>query len=628
MFEITFCFENGERPITAQCAPNETILETARRVSVAIDAPCSGNGSCGKCLVRLLSGQAESHQASHLSDAEFADGWRLACCTKPLSDLEVLVPDCVSAYRTSIRTAELSERERQSFSALLCIKDNGFEAHELTVSEPTSSDTLPDNERLAHAVEAQLGCKAELSLFALKKLPLLLREENFNLCVLGKRTEDRFFILDLAPIGIQKPMCGIAADIGTTTVCVVLFDLLSGEILAGAACGNGQIRYGADVINRIIEQGKPHGISRLQDAVINETLHPLIEAVCKNAGIAQSSVFRMSVAANTTMNHLLLGIYADPVRTEPYIPAFFRSGGLCARDLGLKIHPNAELLLAPNIGSYVGGDITAGTFASRLCETDALSLFIDLGTNGEIVFGNREFTVACACSAGPAFEGGDISCGMRATDGAIDACTIDPCTLEPTFSVIGGGKPVGICGSGIIDIIAKLFDCGIINAKGHFIREGSRIAYDRYGTGRYILSAPNESATGREISINSVDIDNFIRAKGAVYSAIDTLLSAMDMDESLIETVYVAGGIGSGINIENAVRIGMLPNLPAERFRYIGNSSLMGAYAMAFSDEAAARIDEIAQSMTYMELSSHAGYMDRFVAACFLPHTDAERFRR
>jgi len=319
---------------------------------------------------------------------------------------------------------------------------------------------------------------------------------------------------------------------------------------------------------------------------------------------------------------------AESVRMEPYIPSFFGWEDLRAGDLRLPANPLAPVRIAPNIGSYVGGDITAGTLAAGLWDKDEMSLFIDLGTNGELVFGNRDFLMSCACSAGPAFEGGDISCGMRATDGAVEACVIDKETMEPTLTVIGepGQKPVGICGSGIIDIIAELFRCGIINAKGLFVREGNRVCRDAHGMGRYVIATASESETGREVAINEVDIDNFIRAKGAIYSAIDTLLSSVDMMEDMIDYVYVAGGIGSGINMQNAVRIGMFPNVPLEKFRYIGNSSLTGAYAMVMSDEACAKCTEVGANMTYLELSTYPGYMDNFVAACFLPHTDASRF--
>ena len=286
------------------------------------------------------------------------------------------------------------------------------------------------------------------------------------------------------------------------------------------------------------------------------------------------------------------------------------------------------MVIAPNIGSYVGGDITAGTLAAGIWDSDEMSLFIDLGTNGEIVFGNRDFLMSCACSAGPAFEGGDISCGMRATDGAVEAATIDSITMEPNLSVIGepGQKVVGICGSGIIDIISELYRCGIINARGQFAREGRRVLRDAFGCGRYVLAFPEESETGREVSINEVDIDNFIRAKGAIFSAIDILLQSVDMTVECIDKVYVAGGIGSGINMKNAVNIGMLPDVELEKFHYIGNSSLTGAYAMVISDEANAKCAEVAANMTYLELSTYPGYMDSFVAACFIPHTDRSLF--
>ena len=551
--------------------------------------------------------------------------------------MTVQVPDIASAYRSRMKTADLSSGEEIAiFENLLAgvreagIRlDNCFRAVELSLSEPTLEDTMPDNERLTWALEEAAGCeKVVLPFYAMSRLPKALRDAEWQVRVLGEQKDGVFTVYDVTGKSDAAPMCGLGIDIGTTTVSAVLFDLKDGKLLSKASGGNGQIRFGADVINRIIEQGKPGGRKKLQDAIIKETLVPLIAELCKDAKISARRILRLCVGANTTMNHLFVGVDADPVRMEPYIPAFFHWDGLRAKDLNLPTHPDAQVLIAPNIGSYVGGDITAGTFAGMIWNKDELSLFIDLGTNGEIVFGNRDFLMSCACSAGPAFEGGDISCGMRATDGAIESCVIDRDTMEPAFGIIGeaGQKPVGLCGSGIIDTIAELFRTGIINSKGLFVRDGRRVVRDHHGTGRYILAFPEESATEREVSLNEVDILNFIRAKGAIYSAIDTLLSAMDMDESVLEGVYVAGGIGSGINMKNAVRIGMFPNVPLELFHYIGNSSLAGAYTMALSDEATQKVEEVAKNMTYMELSTHPGYMDAFVAACFLPHTDASRF--
>lgn len=633
MSRVTFEMEGGAA-VTVDALPGENLLETARRANVAIDAPCSGNGACGKCRVQILEGSVESQPSRHISQEDWETGWRLSCCSKVTGDVHVLVPDIACAYQSRMKTADLSSgREQEIFTKLKQnLMDNGisfangFRTVELQMTPPTLEDTLPDNERLIQAVQERTGAEqVEIPYPVMRKLAHTLREQNFHVCVKGEQRESTFRCMDLCAAEHRRLM-GCAIDIGTTTVSMVLMDLVTGEILAKGSSGNAQIRYGADVINRIIEQGKAGGRERLQQAIIQQTLNPMLRSLCSSIGAEPEEILRLTVAANTTMNHLLLGVDAQSVRTEPYIPSFFSWEGVTADQLQLEANPLAEISIAPNIGSYVGGDITAGTMATRIWDSEEMSLLIDLGTNGEIVFGNRDFLISCACSAGPAFEGGDISCGMRATDGAIESCRIDRETMEPSFGIVGTGKPVGLCGSGIIDLIAELFRCGIISPRGKFIREGNRIRRDAYGMARYVLAEQDQSATGREISINEVDIDNFIRAKGAIFSAVDTLLRAVDMTVEMIDRVYVAGGIGSGINMENAVRIGMFPNLEMEKFSYIGNSALTGAYAMTVSDEAAAKCREIAAGMTYLELSTCPGYMDAFVAACFLPHTDTRLF--
>lgn len=497
------------------------------------------------------------------------------------------------------------------------------------MEEPSLDNTMPDNERLEWAVEAACGVsKVKMPFFVLKKLAEVLRASSFEVQCVIRKAEDKVEILDVLPAGVPAPVCGLAVDIGTTSVAGLIINMQTGEILAKASTGNGQIRYGADVINRIIEQQKDGGRKKLQDAIIHETLNPLIQEMCRAAKIRQDQVYRMCVAGNTTMNHLFAGVDADPVRMEPYIPTFFETNSMYAQDLGLEIYPHARIIIAPNIGSYVGGDITAGTLASAIWNSEEMSLFIDLGTNGELVFGNAEFMMSCACSAGPAFEGGDISCGMRATDGAIEACTIDKETMQPTFKIVGdeGQKPVGICGSGIIDIISELFRCGIISPKGKFIREGERIRHDKYGMGSFVLAFKEEAASVKDIELTEVDIDNFIRAKGAIFSAIRVMLQSLDFDVSMIDRVLVAGGIGSGINMRNAVNIGMFPDIEMEKFTYIGNSSLSGAYTILCSKEAEEKVADVAHNMTYLELSNEPTYMDEFVACCFLPHTDATLF--
>lgn len=636
MFKVTFSFEDGSMVETFANA-GDNLLEVARSANVAIDAPCSGNGACGKCRVQIKSGELESKKTLHISDEEYQAGWRLSCCSKISADVNVLVPDIASAYKSRMKVADLSSKEEiaifenaKSDIQLAGIElKNSLEVVDVLMDVPSLDDTMPDNERLTRALRKYLNInRVRIPYVVLKKLPDVLRENNFAVKCVIRATSDDMYVYDIFGKDEDVIIGGLAIDIGTTTVSAVLINMENGEILAKSSAGNGQIRFGADVINRIVESQKPGGQKKLQDAVIKETINPMIHEMCKSAKFPKDHIYRMCVASNTTMNHLFAGINADPLRTEPYIPAFFKTNSLFASDVGVDINKDAHIIMAPNIGSYVGGDITAGTLVSQIWNRPEFSLFIDLGTNGELVFGNSDFMMSCACSAGPAFEGGDISCGMRATDGAIEACTIDKETMEPTYKVVGDPrtKPVGLCGSGIIDVISELYICGIINPKGKFIREGKRIKHDKYGMGSYILVFEEEAGSVKDVEITEVDIDNFIRAKGAIFSAIRTMLTSLDFDVSMIDDVYVAGGIGSGINMQNAVNIGMFPDIPIEKFHYIGNSSLTGAYLMLLSTPAEKKTYELASNMTYMELSTVPIYMDEFVGACFIPHTDTSMF--
>ena len=554
-YTIIFKIE-GSQDIKTIAHQGDSLIELLWANNIDIDAPCSGNGTCGKCRVKLISGAVEMEHNTHLSQADFYDNWRLACQCKVCADAIIWVPKSAAAFKNEIKTADLGstvELERYQAS-LKDIFDAGIKT----------------------------GCK---------------------------------------DLGV-----GVAIDIGTTTVAAAMLDLTTGKVLSKASLGNGQIAYGADVINRIIQQGRDGGVEKLRHAVREETIIPIMETLCKNAGLTPESIMRVVIAGNTTMEHLFLGADGQSIRLEPYVPEFLAHEPMLCKDAGLPAGDGAMLYFAPNVGSYVGGDITAGVLPAMLWHRPEMSLFIDLGTNGELVMGNSDYLLTCACSAGPAFEGGDISCGMRATNGAVDACTIDDETFEPTLSVIGGGKPLGLCGSGIISIIAELFESGIISPKGKFAVEHKRIVHDEYGGTEYVFATAEESATGKPLSINETDIDNFIRAKGAIFSAIRTMLKSVDMTVEDIDRIIIAGGIGSGIDIAKAVKIGMLPKQPLEKYSYIGNSSLTGACAMLISDDALAKVSDIANNMTYIELSTHPGYMDEFVASCFIPHTDASLF--
>jgi uncharacterized 2Fe-2S/4Fe-4S cluster protein (DUF4445 family) len=637
---VAFRMDDG-RVIQQTGTAGETLLAVARRANVPIDAPCGGNGTCGKCRIHIDQGAVAGDRPVYITESAWNDGDRLACKSELIDDVTVSIPESALAYQKQIRVADFSSsRAQESFAAMKrAVTSEKYRTEEIytevrvQLSAPSLDDPMADRERLIRAVASGTGFSAEgirISGAALRKLPLTLRESDFSVSVLLRREtecrDETFLILDVT--AGDPVQAGLAIDIGTTTVSAALVDLGTKDMLSTGSAGNAQIRYGADVIGRLVESAKPDGLARLHAAVTEECIKPLVSKLCETAGIEPEQITRASVCGNTTMLHLFLGVYGNNIRLEPYVPAFFSMPRIRGSEAGIGIHPDAEVLLAPNIGSYVGGDITAGVFAAGIARNETFSLFIDLGTNGELVFGNSDFLMACACSAGPAFEGGEISCGMRATDGAIDSVEIDALSMEPSYRIIGdpGQKPAGLCGSGLIDIIGELFGSGIINAKGKFIREGARIGTDEWGFTRYTVCAAKDSLTGDEIYISDADIDNFIRAKASIFSAIVTMLNSAGMDIDMVTDVYLAGGIGSGIDIAHAISIGMLPKLEEERYHYIGNTSLSGAYAMLVSDKAAERIEEIASGITYLELSAIPGYMDEFIAACFLPHTDASLF--
>ncbi len=629
MPQVTFILENGKE-LTHYTSSGTVLLEVIRKCNLMIDAPCSGNATCGKCKVKLLEGDLQTEMSRHITNDEYDSGYRLACISKIKENVTVQIPDTASAYKNKMKVTEIkSGEELKIFSEGLNF-GNKWESIEVTMEPPTLDDTMPDNERFSRAIKKIVGdYKINIPYYALKRLPDFMRTSNFKINCIIKKDKGEVTIYKIRPSDEKTIPFGIAMDVGTTSVSALLVNLLDGSIVAKASAGNGQIPFGADVINRIIESTKLGGRKKMQTAIIEKTINPMITEMCGFAKLEPNSIVEMCISGNTTMNHLLLGMNTENIRMEPYIPTFFEVDNVLAEYLDIKINPIAELVFTPNIGSYVGGDITSGVLASKIWNKEELSLFIDLGTNGEIVIGNKDFLMSCACSAGPAFEGGEISCGMRATDGAIEALTIDENTLEPNPVIIGekDTKAVGICGSGIIDLISEMYRCGIINSKGIIVKEGDRITRDEYGTGSYIVVKKEDSGTRKDIVINEVDIDNFVRAKGAIFSAVKLIVESLDMDTNMIEKIYVAGGIGSGINFVNAIRIGLFPNISLDLFEYIGNSSLMGAYGVVTSQEAKEKVREIGRGMTYVELSTDPRYMDEFVAACFIPHTDENLFR-
>jgi uncharacterized 2Fe-2S/4Fe-4S cluster protein (DUF4445 family) len=420
---------------------------------------------------------------------------------------------------------------------------------------------------------------------------------------------------------------GLACDVGTTTVVLSLLDLYSGQIVETVSAYNNQIKCGADVITRIIYSHKSGHLQELQQLVLG-TIRHLIDKISNNKNMQAEEITAMVFSGNTTMMHLLLGFDPRHIREEPDTPPFKSMPSLTAGDLALPIHPKAPLFFSPAVGSYVGGDITCGVLVTHLLpKENGIRLFIDIGTNGELVVMGDDWAVGCACSAGPAFEGVGIQCGMRATYGAIHTISIKKDADSLQYLTIGNQLPRGLCGSGLIDLVAGLFSRHIINRDGKFIETTAMQRIKRHHRkAHFVVVDAQDAVFGKEIIITEHDIANLIRAKAAIFSAISLILKKLDLDVTRIEKIYIAGAFGSSLHITKAIEIGLFPDLPPERFQYLGNTSLYGAVLALLSSEHRKELNDIAQSMTYIDLSSETGYMDEYMAALFLPHTDQTLF--
>ncbi|GAA0105992.1 corrinoid activation/regeneration protein AcsV [Paraclostridium sordellii] len=619
------------------CKIGDNLLDVIRDSGVFIDAPCNGNGVCGKCKVKLLKGKVDSDINIHINNDELNQGYILSCASRVSEDISVEIPKKFSDSLNDMKIeGSVNSKDELFFdNSIEMIKRNNLKFNKnvfkkyIKIEEPNLDDNISDIDRLERYIRNNIGVnKINFDIEFLRKVPTVIRKKNFNFTITYKYENEMLYLIDIDEKDTEGEIYGIAIDIGTTSVVVSLVDLKNNEIIDKASSGNAQIKYGADVINRIIYSTKKNGLETLRKTIIDETINPLLKNIYSKLNIDKDNVVQVVVSGNTTMSSLFLGVYPDFLRQEPYIPPFTKALNLKSKEVGININKNADVYLAPSVASYVGGDITSGVLASGMWTSDENILFIDLGTNGEIVFGNKDYMMTCACSAGPAFEGGGISCGMRASSGAIEKVEIEKETLDPKLEIIGNISPVGICGSGIIDLICKMMTNKIIDRRGKINKDikNKRIRFNEYDIGEYVLAFKEEYNLERDLIISEVDIDNFIRAKGAIYSGASTLIESLGMDFSVVDKVLIAGGIGNSLNIENSIMIGLLPDIEKEKFSYIGNSSLIGSYLALISQDAKLKLEDIGSQMTYVELSVYPTYMDEFISACFLPHTNIEQF--
>ena len=629
-FQIKFMPEN--RIIEADSGTS--LLNAAAKAEIYIKSGCGGKGTCGACKVVVLSGEPLVTGTGNLTPEQISAGVRLACKTMVQGDLTIEVPPESRLQEHQVLMGDVHKGLLQESGLDLLEK---FGQHplatkqRLSLSAPTLTANTSDWARLHLELRRVLkaGDKPiHIPLSILKHLPELLRKAKWDVSVTLTDIESGFTVTHVEP-GNDQPPYGLAIDIGTTTVVVYLINLLTGEIDDQQGSYNKQAKFGDDVISRIVYavEDASH-LDEIQHTVI-ETINELIDKILARQSLTHSNISSAMVAGNTTMTQLFLGVDPRYIRLEPYIPTMTSVPSVSAKELRLHMIPEALVHCYPSVASYVGGDIVAGTLVTDLANGEDIILFIDIGTNGEIVLGNQDWLVACACSAGPSFEGGGITFGMRAMPGAIERVIIDPDTLDVSLKVISNRLPVGICGSGLVDCVSKLLGAGIIDRAGNFQLghpSGSNRLKATSDDKEFVLAWAHQAGGDKDVVITENDVKNIIRAKGSIYAGIRSLLNMVAVDIEMISKIVIAGGFGNYLNVQDSVQIGLLPDLEPERFEFIGNASVKGARLALLSQNAWREAEELGRKMTYVELSVGATFMDEYVSALFLPHTDLSLF--
>jgi len=638
--------------ITVEVDSGTTVLTAAALANIEVKAPCGGDGTCGKCAILLKSGKVKTHVGSVVAAKLQDHGLSLACQTiVDEEDIVVEIPkvsrlnkhqvllesnvmdkpgDPLREYLLNVwQLRSLLEPEQQDLLYGFPLKPLCRKVH-LTLSPPNLQDSIDDANRLILALKKETNCHdITISLSVLKGLPEAIRAEKFKVTVLMLEVNGKGEIVNVEPGHSRRPVYGLAVDIGITTVAAYLLDLEKGRIVDTAGTHNSQARFGDDVISRIVHTVEERdGLQEVHQAIIDTVNYLIRTLLDKQKKVNEKDIWVVMTAGNTTMAHLFLGISPKFIRLEPYIPAANAFPYVTAKELGLRVCPDAKVFSFPAVASYVGGDIVSGTLMTKLGhEEDGMSLLIDIGTNGEMVLGLGDSLVTCSCSAGPAFEGSGISYGMRAMEGAIERVEIEKDTYEVSYSTISNARPVGICGSGLIDCLAKMRKTGIIDRAGKF---QTHIVTPRMRVGdngpEFVFAWQTDADVDSDIVVTEADVKNLLRAKGAVFAGIRTLLQTLGLQVEDIERIFVAGGFGNYLNIRDAIAIGLLPDLPADRYLFIGNSSVKGACMALLSQSAWREAEELAGKMTYIELSVGNMFMDEFISALFIPHTDLSLF--
>ena len=640
-FSVIFLPSQKEIEVDAETR----LIEAAEKAGVYLNSLCGGEGVCGKCRVQVIKGKAkvDRNSIAFLTKEEIEKGYVLACQTPVRENLEVLIPPESRLEEEQILKESLESKQKtwRESHPIHYSEPNWVSLHKrpsdpaslfeplaskiyLELSKPTIDDNISDTGRLTREIRKKLKYPSyEVPLPCLKDLFLKLRRSDWKITVTLSRHNDVGQILQIEEGNTADRNYGVAVDVGTTTVVAQLVDLKTGKVMGVKGNHNLQARYGEDVLSRIAYVCGKGSLDLLQKAVV-ENINVLIQTLAKERGIGVEDITCIVAAGNTTMSHILLGLMPCSIRDDPYVPTVDLYPQVLAKEIGVTINPQGIIQVMPNIASYIGGDTVAGVLACNMADRPEMTCLIDIGTNGEIVIGNNEWLLSCSASAGPAFEGGDTKWGMRATKGAIQKVEINEGKV--VYETIGKVKPRGICGSGLIDLIYGLAKSKILEIDGKFSRslKDKRVVRGE-GETEYIVAFPEETERGEALTIAQTDIDNILRSKAAIFAAIKSLIDYAGLTFDQLEKIYVAGGFGNYLNVEKAVGIGLLPDIPRERIEFVGNSSLMGARMALLSLHVFEKAISISQSITNIELSKFALFADEYMASLYLPHIDRER---
>jgi uncharacterized 2Fe-2S/4Fe-4S cluster protein (DUF4445 family) len=605
-----------------EVARGSTILDAAQRAGLNINVVCGGQGKCGKCVVYVQSGKAEFDRQKYsrfFDENELKKGACLACETLVQGDLLVFVPDSTLIQEQKI---------------LMEGRDTEIEFHPsvrkfyVELQPPTLTDPSPDLTRLLWGIQKSGGPVAEkvyVPLEVLREIPSLLRHSDWKVTGTIALVPGGYRLIDIQENDTSSRLFGAAVDLGTTTVVVHLWDLVSGKVVAIASNYNKQISCGEDILARV-NFARKNGLGKLQ-ALAAESINSALTSAANTARIDREDIYEVVVAGNTVMSHMLLGIDPAYIIAEPYVPVVQRALSVAAGRIGIAINENSGLFVFPAVSDFIGGDIIADILACGMHEREEISLLIDIGTNFEIVLGNKEWMFSCAGAAGPALEGGEVLFGMRANPGAIEKVIVDPMTLDPVYTTINNIKPRGITGSGLIDLLAELISACIIDRTG---RINTSIENKRIRTGphfpEYVVAWAQETDIGKDIVVTENDIKNLIMSKASVHAACVTLMKEAGVTRHDIVTIYVAGAFGNYLDKKNATIIGLIPEIEIDRIKNIGNGAVTGANLALNNRRERKTLDQIASRIAYIELNAEPSFMDEYTSSTFLPHTDLTLF--